>query len=56
MKRPIACHFSLPQHTVSGIAVRYINATSAQRSQGDYMMMPWIRYLTEAGEYQFRLS
>eukprot|EP01122_Echinamoeba_exundans_P007928 TRINITY_DN2531_c0_g1_i2.p1 TRINITY_DN2531_c0_g1~~TRINITY_DN2531_c0_g1_i2.p1 ORF type:complete len:448 (+),score=99.91 TRINITY_DN2531_c0_g1_i2:50-1393(+) len=56
MKRPISCHFSLPQHTVSGIAVRYINATSAQRSQGDYVMMPWIRYLTEAGEYQFRLS
>lgn len=55
MKRPISVNFSLPQHTVSGIAVRYINASSAQRT-GDFVMMPWIRYITEAGEYQFRLS
>lgn len=55
MKKPITVSFRLPTHTVSGLQVRYLNMTDTQSRQ-PYQAMPWIRYLTEAGEYAFRLT
>jgi hypothetical protein len=55
IKRPIGVKFELPTHTVSGIAVRYLNVSDAQ-SRNEYTCMPWIRYITSSGEYQFRMS
>lgn len=49
-KRPIGVKFELPYFTVSGFQVRYLKVTE----KSNYEALPWVRYLTQNGEYQIR--
>ena len=51
-KRSIQVKFEIPYFTVSGIQVRYLKII--ERSYGD-SALPWVRYITQAGDYQLRL-
>lgn len=51
-KRPIGVKFELPYFTVSGFQVRYLKVTE----KSNYEALPWVRYLTQNGEYQIRTT
>ena len=51
-KRPIAVKFEIPYFTASGFQVRYLNVTE----KSNYQVMPWVRYVTQSGEYQIRTN
>ncbi|KAK4719518.1 hypothetical protein R3W88_017856 [Solanum pinnatisectum] len=50
-KAPIRVKFEIPYFTVSGIQVRYLKIIE----KGGYQALPWVRYITMAGEYELRL-
>jgi AP-1 complex subunit mu len=44
--------FELPYFTVSGIQVRYLKIVE----RSGYQALPWVRYITQAGDYFLRMS
>ncbi|KMZ65316.1 AP-1 complex subunit mu [Zostera marina] len=50
-KAPIRIKFEIPYFTVSGIQVRYLKIIE----KSGYQALPWVRYITMAGEYELRL-
>ncbi|KAK4536793.1 hypothetical protein CDCA_CDCA09G2818 [Cyanidium caldarium] len=51
VKRPVQMQFEIPYFTVSGLQVRYLKVWSRE----GYTSYPWVRYVTEAGDYEVRL-
>nr|CCA17153.1 Clathrin assembly complex putative [Albugo laibachii Nc14] len=51
-KAPIQVKFEIPYFTVSGIQVRYLKIIE----KSGYQALPWVRYITQNGEYQLRMS
>jgi len=49
-KRPIQVKFEIPYFTVSGIQVRYLKVIE----KSGYQALPWVRYITQSGEYEIR--
>ncbi|CDJ47208.1 mu1 adaptin, putative [Eimeria brunetti] len=52
MRRPIQVLFEIPYFTVSGITVRYLKIIE----KSGYQALPWVRYITQNGDYQLRLT
>jgi len=48
---PISVEFEIPYFTVSGIQVRYLKITEPNEK---YTALPWVRYITQNGQYQIR--
>lgn len=48
---PIRVAFEIPYFTVSGIQVRYLKVVE----KSGYQALPWVRYVTAAGEYEVRM-
>ncbi|MES1910954.1 MAG: AP-1 complex subunit mu-1 [Cercozoa sp. M6MM] len=51
-QRPIRIHFEIPYFTVSGIQVRYLKIIE----KSGYQALPWVRYITQNGDYQIRIG
>uniref|UniRef100_A0A6A7GAC2 Apm1, medium subunit of the adaptin 1 complex n=3 Tax=Hirondellea gigas TaxID=1518452 RepID=A0A6A7GAC2_9CRUS len=51
-KPPIRVQFEIPYFTVSGIQVRYLKIIE----KSGYQALPWVRYITQNGDYQLRMS
>eukprot|EP00727_Mastigamoeba_balamuthi_P007194 m51a1_g3095 Adaptor protein complex 1 (AP-1), mu subunit A (449) ;mRNA; f:100678-102560 len=49
-KKPIQVKFEIPYFTVSGVQVRYLKIIE----KSGYQAMPWVRYITNSGDYQIR--
>jgi len=49
---PISVSFEIPYFTVSGIQVRYLKIIE----KSGYQALPWVRYITQGGDYQIRTS
>ena len=49
---PIRIKFEIPYFTVSGLQVRYLKVTE----KSGYAALPWVRYITEAGDYEVRMG
>ena len=49
-KPPITVKFEIPYFTVSGIQVRYLKIIE----KSGYQALPWVRYITQNGDYQLR--
>ena len=52
LKEPIRVHFEIPYFTVSGIQVRYLKIVE----KSGYQALPWVRYITQNGDYQIRMT
>jgi AP-1 complex subunit mu len=52
VKAPISVKFEIPYFTVSGIQVRYLKIME----KSGYQALPWVRYITQNGDYQIRMS
>jgi len=50
-KIPIGVSFEIPYFTVSGIQVRYLKIIE----KSGYHALPWVRYITQNGDYQIRM-
>eukprot|EP01012_Entosiphon_sulcatum_P036747 TRINITY_DN4692_c0_g1_i1.p1 TRINITY_DN4692_c0_g1~~TRINITY_DN4692_c0_g1_i1.p1 ORF type:complete len:436 (+),score=78.70 TRINITY_DN4692_c0_g1_i1:579-1886(+) len=50
-KRPIAVKFEIPYFTTSGFQVRYLKVVE----KSGYEALPWVRYITQSGDYQIRM-
>eukprot|EP00924_Labyrinthula_sp_SR-Ha-C_P005231 snap_masked-scaffold_1-processed-gene-25.26-mRNA-1 protein AED:0.00 eAED:0.01 QI:0/-1/0/1/-1/1/1/0/462 len=50
-KKPIKVEFEIPYFTVSGIQVRYLKIVE----KSGYQALPWVRYITQNGDYQLRI-
>jgi AP-1 complex subunit mu len=51
-KPPITVKFEIPYFTVSGIQVRYLKIIE----KSGYQALPWVRYITQNGDYHLRMS
>jgi AP-1 complex subunit mu len=51
-KTPISINFEIPYFTVSGINVRYLKIVE----RSGYSALPWVRYITQNGDYLVRMS
>ncbi|XP_016115921.1 AP-1 complex subunit mu-2-like [Sinocyclocheilus grahami] len=51
-KPPITVRFEIPYFTVSGIQVRYMKIIE----KSGYQALPWVRYITQSGDYQLRTN
>ncbi|RYE83344.1 MAG: hypothetical protein EOO65_04115 [Methanosarcinales archaeon] len=51
-KRAIQVKFEIPYFTVSGIQVRYLKILE----KSGYQALPWVRYITQNGDYQLRMA
>jgi len=49
-KKPIAINFEIPYFTVSGLQVRYLKIIE----KTGVTALPWVRYITQSGEYTIR--
>ncbi|XP_043940695.1 AP-1 complex subunit mu-2 [Protopterus annectens] len=49
---PVSVKFEIPYFTVSGIQVRYMKIIE----KSGYQALPWVRYITQSGEYQLRTN
>lgn len=49
---PITINFEIPYFTVSGIQVRYLKIIE----KSGYQALPWVRYITQSGDYQLRTN
>ncbi|OUS41929.1 Mu homology domain-containing protein [Ostreococcus tauri] len=52
IRRRVEVHFEVPYLTPSGIQVRYLKVFE----KSGYSALPWVRYLTRAGDYTFKIS
>jgi len=50
-KRPITVSFEVPYFAVSGLQVRFLKVME----KSGYRALPWVRYITQAGDYQIRI-
>jgi AP-1 complex subunit mu len=48
---PISVKFEIPYFTLSGIQVRYLKVVD----KTGYQSFPWVRYITQNGDYLFRM-
>jgi len=51
-KPPIQVKFEIPYFTTSGIQVRYLKIIE----KSGYQALPWVRYITQNGDYQLRTN
>lgn len=51
-KKPSRVEFEIPYFTVSGLQVRYLKIVD----KSGYQALPWVRYITENGDYQLRMT
>ena len=51
-KTPISVKFEIPYFTVSGIQVRYLKIIE----KSGYQALPWVRYITQNGNYDLRMA
>ncbi|XP_022648147.1 AP-1 complex subunit mu-1-like isoform X1 [Varroa jacobsoni] len=51
-KAPIEVKFEIPYFTTSGIQVRYLKIIE----KSGYQALPWVRYITQNGDYQLRTN
>lgn len=51
-KPPIQVRFEIPYFTTSGIQVRYLKIIE----KSGYQALPWVRYITQDGDYQLRTN
>uniref|UniRef100_A0AAQ4R8W3 AP-1 complex subunit mu-2 n=1 Tax=Gasterosteus aculeatus aculeatus TaxID=481459 RepID=A0AAQ4R8W3_GASAC len=51
-KPPVTVKFEIPYFTVSGIQVRYMKIIE----KSGYQALPWVRYITQSGDYQLRTN
>jgi len=51
-KPPNTVKFEIPYFTVSGIQVRYLKIIE----KSGYQALPWVRYITQNGDYQLRMG
>eukprot|EP00127_Corallochytrium_limacisporum_P006832 Clim_evm47s236 gene=Clim_evmTU47s236 len=49
---PVSVKFEIPYFTTSGIQVRYLKIIE----KSGYQALPWVRYITQNGDYQIRMS
>ncbi|KAF8368852.1 apm-1 [Pristionchus pacificus] len=49
-KPPISVKFEIPYYTTSGLQVRYLKIIE----KSGYQALPWVRYVTQNGDYQMR--
>jgi AP-2 complex subunit mu-1 len=50
-RAPISMEYNIPMFTSSGLRVRFLKITE----KSGYKPMKWIRYVTKAGEFQYRI-
>lgn len=50
-RKPISVKFEIPYFTASGFQVRYLKVTEPKLN---YEALPWVRYITQSGDYQIR--
>ena len=50
-KQPIQVKYEIPYFTISGIQVRYLKIVE----KSGYQALPWVRYITQDGEYFMRM-
>jgi AP-1 complex subunit mu len=50
-KTPIRASFEIPYYTASGLQVKYLKVSE----NGGFNALPWVRYITRAGNYEFRM-
>ncbi len=48
---PISVRFEIPYFPLSGIQVRYLKVVD----KSGYQAFPWVRYITQNGDYLLRL-
>jgi len=48
---PVQVKFEIPYFTVSGLQVRYLKI----EEKSGYSALPWVRYITQNGEYQIKV-
>jgi AP-2 complex subunit mu-1 len=51
VRAPISMEFNIPMFTSSGLRVRFLKITE----KSGYKPLKWIRYVTKAGEFQYRI-
>jgi len=51
-KAPVSVKYEIPYFTVSGIQVRYLKIIE----KSGYQALPWVRYITQNGDYQIRMN
>lgn len=51
-QEPMSVSFEIPYFTVSGIQVRYLKIME----KSGYHALPWVRYITQNGDYQIRMG
>lgn len=51
LKAPMSVKFEIPYFTVSGVTVRYLKIIE----KSGYQALPWVRYITQNGDYQLRM-
>jgi len=51
-KPPISFQFTIPMWPASGLKVRFLNV---QEPKLNYKSIKWVRYITNAGDYQIRI-
>ena len=52
VKPPISVDFHIPMYSSSGVQVRFLKVYE----KSSYETTKWVRYLSKAGEYQYRIS
>lgn len=50
-KIPVSVRFEIPYFTTSGLQVRYLKIIE----KSGYQALPWVRYVTQNGDYQIRM-
>jgi AP-1 complex subunit mu len=50
-RRPISLSFEIPYVAASGLQIRQLKVME----RSGYKALPWVRYLTKAGEYSFKV-
>lgn len=51
LSRPIRVNFEVPYYTASGLQVRYLKIVE----KSGYPALPWVRYITQNGDYLLRM-
>ena len=51
IRSPISMDFNIPMFTASGLRVRYFHVVE----KSNYKPLKWIRYVTKAGDFQYRI-
>ena len=51
-KTPATAQFEIPYLAVSGVQVKYLKVIE----KSGYQALPWVRYITTAGEYETRIK